>query len=142
MSAAIQIEAVLKSENRPMYLHEIREAIVEQFGAWHSESAISARIRDSVRPKLLAQGVSLIGKAPKGKSAWQYSLVNMKKFLVVGKVSPTLVKHYTDRGFHPVYSELEVPENIKGMEFSYAVINESRTLDDVMDIMGLSHPST
>ena len=77
MSAAIQIEAVLKSENRPMYLHEIREAIVDQFGAWHSESAISARIRDSVRPKLLAQGVSLIGKASKGKSAWQYSLVRL-----------------------------------------------------------------
>jgi len=78
MSAAIQIEAVLKQQNRPMYLHEIREAIVEQFGAWHSESAISARIRDSVRPKLLAQGVSLIGKAQKGKSAWQYSLVYTK----------------------------------------------------------------
>lgn len=76
MSAAIQIEAVLKQQNRPMYLHEIREAIIDQFGAWHSESAISARIRDSVRPKLLAQGVSLIGKAPKGKSAWQYMLVN------------------------------------------------------------------
>lgn len=77
MSAAIQIEAVLKQQNRPMYLHEIREAIIDQFGAWHSESAISARIRDSVRPKLLAQGVSLIGKAPKGKSAWQYSLVRL-----------------------------------------------------------------
>ena len=77
MSAAIQIEMVLKSENRPMYLHEIREAIVDQFGAWHSESAISARIRDSVRPKLLAQGVSLIGKAPKGKSAWQYRMVDL-----------------------------------------------------------------
>ena len=77
MSAAIQIEMVLKSENRPMYLHEIREAIVDQFGAWHSESAISARIRDSVRPKLLAQGVSLVGKAPKGKSAWQYRMVTL-----------------------------------------------------------------
>jgi hypothetical protein len=72
MSAAIQIEAVLKSENRPMYLHEIREAIIDQFGAWHSESAISARIRDSVRPKLEAQGNWLLSKAPKGKHAHQY----------------------------------------------------------------------
>lgn len=75
MSAAIQIEAVLKSENRPMYLHEIREAIIDQFGAWHSESAISARIRDSVRPKLQYQGLSLVGSAPKGKHAFQYRLV-------------------------------------------------------------------
>lgn len=76
MGAAKQIEAVLIAENRPMYLHEIREAIIERFGAWHSESAISARIRDSVRPSLQAKGVSLLGKAPKGKSAWQYRLVS------------------------------------------------------------------
>lgn len=75
MKAADHIEAVLLSENRPMFLHEIREAIVDKYGAWHSESAISARIRDSVRPKLLAQGISLVGKPPKGKSAWQYRLV-------------------------------------------------------------------
>mgnify|MGYP006361658169 CR=1 FL=1 len=80
MSAAIQIEAVLKSENRPMYLHEIRQAIVEQFGAWHSESAISARIRGQVRPKLLKEGILLKNKAPKGKHANQYWLVDYKKY--------------------------------------------------------------
>ena len=80
MSAAIQIEAVLKSENRPMYLHEIREAIVEQFGAWHSESAISARIRGQVRPKLLKDGILLKNKAPKGKHANQYWLEAIKVY--------------------------------------------------------------
>ena len=80
MSAAIQIEAVLKSENRPMYLHEIREAIIDQFGAWHSESAISARIRGQVRPKLLKEGISLKNKAPKGKHANQYWLEPIKVY--------------------------------------------------------------
>ena len=80
MSAAIQIEAVLKSENRPMYLHEIREAIIDQFGAWHSESAISARIRGDVRPKLLKDGILLKRKAPKGKHANQYWLEPIKVY--------------------------------------------------------------
>lgn len=72
LTAAYCIEQVLLSENRPLYLHEIRQAIVDRFGEWHSESAISARIRDSVRPSLLKQGVSIVSKAPKGKSAHRY----------------------------------------------------------------------
>lgn len=77
LTAAYCIEQVLIAENRPMFLHEIREAIVDKFGEWHSEAAISARIRDSVRPNLHRSGINLVSKAPKGKSAHQYSLVRL-----------------------------------------------------------------
>jgi len=76
LTAAYCIEQVLITENRPLFLHEIRQAIVDRFGEWHSEAAISARIRDTVRPSLRKNGYSLVSKAPKGKSAHQYSLLN------------------------------------------------------------------
>jgi len=75
LTASDHIIRVLKGENRPMYLHEIREACVEYFSAWHSEAAISARIRDTVRPRLAKEGIKLVGCAPKGRHAWQYRLV-------------------------------------------------------------------
>jgi len=86
LTAAYCIEQVLIEENRPMFLHEIRQAIVDKFGEWHSESAISARIRDTVRPSLKNNGITLISKAPKGKSAHQYSLI-VSHCVLVGKFS-------------------------------------------------------
>jgi hypothetical protein len=72
LGAAYCIEKVLIEENRPMFLHEIRQAIVDKFGEWHSESAISARIRAQVKTSLQAKGIVLLHKAPKGKQAHQY----------------------------------------------------------------------
>lgn len=55
-----------------MFLHEIRKAIVDRLGAYYSESAISARLRDQVKCQLAIDGMTVVGKAPKGKQAWAY----------------------------------------------------------------------
>ena len=63
---------VMRQENRPMFLHEIQQAIVDRLGAYHSESAISARMRDQVKCQLALDGMTIVGKAPRGKQAWTY----------------------------------------------------------------------
>lgn len=55
-----------------MFLHEIRQAIVDRLGDYHSESAISARLRNQVKCQLALEGMTVGGKAPKGKRAWAY----------------------------------------------------------------------
>jgi len=74
-TAADHIIAVLDAADSPMYLHEIQHAIQRRFGVIHSETAISARIRDRVRPHFEAMGCHVLSKAPRGKSAHQYRLV-------------------------------------------------------------------
>jgi len=67
MTCAQQIIAVLTDADRPVFLWEIADRILQRFGQRHSETAISARIRDEVR-----RVIPVMSEAPKGKRAHRY----------------------------------------------------------------------
>lgn len=68
---------VMRQENRPMFLHEIRQAIVGRLGAYHSETAISARMRDQVKCQLARDNLAVHAKPEKGKHAWIYWIASI-----------------------------------------------------------------
>jgi hypothetical protein len=77
MTCTDRIITVLKTSKRPLYLHEIRQAIVDKWGEYHSETAISARIRAAVRNRLQKDRMMVLSKAPQGKRAHQYRIARL-----------------------------------------------------------------
>ena len=77
MTCTDRIITVLKTSKRPLFLHEIRQAIVDKWGEYHSETAISARMRDEVRHKLRWHGLTVHSAAPQGKRAHQYRIARL-----------------------------------------------------------------
>ena len=77
MTCTDRIITVLKQSRQPLFLHEIRQEIAERWGEYHSETAISARMRDEVRNALQKDRMMVLSKAPQGKRAHQYRIARL-----------------------------------------------------------------